>query len=130
VRRDGECHHATARHWSAGQSDCPERVGFAALDRANAEGYSTVSRACRVCVVCCVRRRRNSSVVSAGIPVATVAVDGAANAALLAVRMLAAGTEPLLHAKVLEYQQLLREQVDAKALALDMKGWKQYSSPL
>ena len=53
----------------------------------------------------------------AGIPVATVAVGGARNAGLLAVRILAAGDEALL-ARVRLFQQELRDQALAKGAAL------------
>lgn len=53
----------------------------------------------------------------AGIPVATVAVGGARNAGLLAVRILAAGDEAL-RARMLRFQQDLREQALAKGAAL------------
>jgi 5-(carboxyamino)imidazole ribonucleotide mutase len=45
-----------------------------------------------------------------GIPVATVAIDGAANAALLAVRMLSI-SDAVLDAKMVAYQTTLRDQV-------------------
>lgn len=44
-----------------------------------------------------------------GVPVATVAIDGAANAALLAVRMLALGDEAL-SAKLARHAQAMREK--------------------
>jgi 5-(carboxyamino)imidazole ribonucleotide mutase len=53
----------------------------------------------------------------AGIPVATVAVGGARNAGLLAVRILAAGDEAL-RARMTRFQQDLREQALAKGAAL------------
>jgi 5-(carboxyamino)imidazole ribonucleotide mutase len=53
----------------------------------------------------------------AGIPVATVAVGGARNAGLLAVRILAAGDEAL-RARMAGFQQELREQALAKGAAL------------
>jgi 5-(carboxyamino)imidazole ribonucleotide mutase len=53
----------------------------------------------------------------AGVPVATVAVGGARNAGLLAVRILAAGDERL-RAKMTRFQQDLREQALAKGAAL------------
>jgi 5-(carboxyamino)imidazole ribonucleotide mutase len=49
----------------------------------------------------------------AGIPVATVAVGGARNAGLLAVRILAAADEPL-RARVAEFQAALAETARAK----------------
>jgi 5-(carboxyamino)imidazole ribonucleotide mutase len=53
----------------------------------------------------------------AGVPVATVAVGGARNAGLLAVRILAAG-DAELRAKMTRFQQDLREQALAKGAAL------------
>ena len=53
----------------------------------------------------------------AGIPVATVAVGGARNAGLLAVRILAAA-DPSLRAKMTEFQASLTAQARAKGAAL------------
>ncbi len=53
----------------------------------------------------------------AGIPVATVAVGGARNAGLLAVRILAAA-DPVLREQMLVFQEKLREQAMAKGAAL------------
>ena len=51
----------------------------------------------------------------AGIPVATVAVGGAKNAALLAIRILAT-EDPTLSRKLDQYRETLREAVKAKTL--------------
>jgi 5-(carboxyamino)imidazole ribonucleotide mutase len=56
----------------------------------------------------------------AGIPVATVAVGGARNAGLLAVRILAA-SDPALQQKVLDFQDELRRTAQAKGAALRAK---------
>jgi 5-(carboxyamino)imidazole ribonucleotide mutase len=53
----------------------------------------------------------------AGVPVATVAVGGARNAGLLAVRMLATG-DPSLLARMAQFQAELAESVLAKDAAL------------
>ena len=53
----------------------------------------------------------------AGIPVATVAVGGARNAGLLAVRILAVG-DPVLSARMAEFQAGLRAAAQAKGEAL------------
>jgi 5-(carboxyamino)imidazole ribonucleotide mutase len=53
----------------------------------------------------------------AGVPVATVAVGGARNAGLLAVRILAA-SDDTLRARMARFQQDLREQAQAKGAAL------------
>lgn len=53
----------------------------------------------------------------AGIPVATVAVGGARNAGLLAVRILATA-DPSLRGKMTEFQARLTEQARAKGAAL------------
>ena len=60
-----------------------------------------------------------------GVPVATVAVDGAMNAALLAMKILAASDETLL-AKLNEYKEEMRETVKAKAAKLDEIGYEAY----
>lgn len=52
-----------------------------------------------------------------GVPVATVAVDGAANAALLAVQILAVG-DPSLSKRLAEHKGRMRETVLAKAAKL------------
>jgi 5-(carboxyamino)imidazole ribonucleotide mutase len=49
----------------------------------------------------------------AGVPVATVAIGGARNAGLLAVRILAA-TEPALQARMTDFQDDLRAAAQAK----------------
>lgn len=57
----------------------------------------------------------------AGVPVATVSVGGARNAGLLAVRVLAAGTDPeagRLRAAMTSFQDDLRDQAHAKGAAL------------
>ena len=54
-----------------------------------------------------------------GVPVATVAIDNAANAALLAVRILAL-QDPTLQAKLLTYQQRLREEALSPLQAADI----------
>ena len=56
----------------------------------------------------------------AGIPVATVAVGGARNAGLLAVRILAAG-DPALRSKMEDFQARLADQARAKGAALRAK---------
>lgn len=60
-----------------------------------------------------------------GIPVATVAINGAKNAGLLAVQMLAAFDEDL-SAKVLKYKTDLQESVDQKADKLEKIGYSEY----
>lgn len=60
-----------------------------------------------------------------GVPVATVAVDGAMNAALLAMKILAASDETLL-AKLNAYKEEMRETVKAKAAKLDEIGYEAY----
>jgi len=52
-----------------------------------------------------------------GVPVATVAVGGARNAGLLAVRILAV-TDPALRTKMKDFQARLTEQARAKGAAL------------
>jgi len=60
-----------------------------------------------------------------GIPVATVAIDGAKNAAILAARII--GTSDKKVQKKLElYQKDLAETVERKALKLEKVGHKEY----
>lgn len=61
-----------------------------------------------------------------GIPVATVALDGAKNAGILAAQIL--GSQDLeVRSKIAEYKQSLKEIVEAKAEKLESQGWKNYS---
>ncbi len=55
-----------------------------------------------------------------GIPVATVAVDGARNAGLLAVRILGVG-DPAISAAIVAFQQRLAAEVRAKDAALQAR---------
>lgn len=60
-----------------------------------------------------------------GIPVATVAINGGANAGLLAAKILAVSDGELLQ-KVKEYSKNLKEQVQAKDAKLQQLGYKNY----
>ena len=60
-----------------------------------------------------------------GIPVATVAIDGAKNAAILAAKILAVGDDKIL-AKVKDYAKNLEEQVKTKNARLQEVGYKNY----
>lgn len=60
-----------------------------------------------------------------GIPVATVAINGAKNAGLLAVRMLGSSNNDL-QKKILSYQDELKNQVLDKAEKLEADGYKRY----
>lgn len=61
-----------------------------------------------------------------GIPVATVAINGGANAALLAAKILATSDETLLQ-RLKEYSNRLKEQVQAKDEKLQAVGYQKYS---
>ncbi len=61
-----------------------------------------------------------------GIPVATVAINGGANAALLAARILATSDAEIL-AKLKEYKAELKDQVVAKDKKLAEVGYKNYT---
>lgn len=61
-----------------------------------------------------------------GIPVATVAIDGAANAGILAAKILATSDGELL-AKLKAYKEELKEGVVAKKERLEKVGYKEYS---
>lgn len=60
-----------------------------------------------------------------GVPVATVAVNGAKNAGILALQILATHN-PTLHKKVIAYKEGLRKTVEEKAANLEKHGPKKY----
>ena len=60
-----------------------------------------------------------------GVPVATVAIDGAKNAAILAAKILATSDDALLE-KLVNYTKEMKEQVEAKNTRLQEVGYKQY----
>ena len=60
-----------------------------------------------------------------GIPVATVAINGGANAGILAAKILAT-SDPKLLEKVKAYAQELKEQVEQKDARLQEVGYKAY----
>ena len=60
-----------------------------------------------------------------GIPVATVAINGGANAGLLAAKILAT-SDPALLQKLKDYSAGLKEQVVAKDAKLKEQGYKAY----
>lgn len=60
-----------------------------------------------------------------GIPVATVAINGGANAGLLAAKILATSDAALLR-KLKEYGAKLKEQVEAKDVKLQEIGYRAY----
>ena len=60
-----------------------------------------------------------------GIPVATVAINGGANAGILAAKILAV-SDPELLKRLKAYSEDLKTQVEAKAARLDEIGYKAY----
>ena len=60
-----------------------------------------------------------------GIPVATVAINGGANAGLLAAKILAT-SDPELLERLKQYTKELKEQVEAKDARLKEVGYKNY----
>ena len=60
-----------------------------------------------------------------GIPVATVAISGGANAGLLAAKILATSDDALL-GRLKDYSRQLKEQVEAKDARLQQVGYKDY----
>ena len=60
-----------------------------------------------------------------GIPVATVAINGGVNAALLAAKILAVSDESLLE-KLIAYSEKLKSQVEAKDAHLQEVGYEAY----
>lgn len=61
-----------------------------------------------------------------GIPVATVAINGGANAGILAAKILATSNEEIL-AKLKAYSEEMKEQVVAKDEKLQEVGYKSYT---
>ncbi len=64
-----------------------------------------------------------------GIPVATVAINGALNAGLLAAKILAV-TDEALTERVAAYAEGLREMVESKAEKLETVGYEKYLSEM
>ena len=62
-----------------------------------------------------------------GIPVATVAINGGANAGILAAKILAT-SDPELLQRVKDYAVELKEQVQAKDAKLQETGYKNYNN--
>ena len=62
-----------------------------------------------------------------GVPVATVAIDGAKNAALLAAKILATSDSAMLD-KLKKFTSDMKEQVEAKDAKLQEVGYKNYSN--
>ena len=63
-----------------------------------------------------------------GIPVATVAINGGANAGILAAKILAVADDKLL-ARLKDYSRELKESVQAKDARLQEVGYKNYTNP-
>jgi 5-(carboxyamino)imidazole ribonucleotide mutase len=59
----------------------------------------------------------------AGVPVATVALDGARNAGILAAQIIAS-TDKELAKRLDNFKRTLQEKVETSAKNLDLKGWK------
>jgi 5-(carboxyamino)imidazole ribonucleotide mutase len=62
-----------------------------------------------------------------GIPVATVAIDGAANAGILAAKILATSDKELLE-KLKAYKEELKDSVAAKKEKLERVGYREYNN--
>ncbi len=62
-----------------------------------------------------------------GVPVATVAINGAQNAGLLALQMLGVNDAKLIQ-KIEKYKKELKKTVEKKAKVLEKKGYKKYLS--
>ncbi len=60
-----------------------------------------------------------------GVPVATVAINGAANAALLALQILSLNNKSLSK-QLIAYKDGLKNMVEDKAEQLEKSGWKKY----
>lgn len=64
-----------------------------------------------------------------GIPVATVAINGGANAGILAAKILATSDAELLE-RLKAYSVEMKEEVEAKAAKLDEIGYKAYEAQM
>ena len=64
-----------------------------------------------------------------GIPVATVAINGGANAGILAAKILAPSAADLLE-RLKVYSQEMKEEVEAKAAKLDEIGYNAYQAQM
>ncbi len=60
-----------------------------------------------------------------GVPVATVAINGAKNAGILAAQMIATG-DAALQARIIEYKKKLEKEVLEKAQKIEEKGFEKY----
>ena len=60
-----------------------------------------------------------------GVPVATVAINGGANAGILAAKMLAVSDEELF-GRIKDYARELKENVEGKAEELEALGYKEF----
>lgn len=60
-----------------------------------------------------------------GIPVATVGIDNAKNAALLAIQILAT-SDKSLEEKIINYKKSLSDEIIKKAEKLERIGWEEY----
>ncbi len=59
----------------------------------------------------------------AGVPVATVALNGARNAGILAAQIISSG-DKILAKQLDKFKQSLQKKVETSAKSLDSKGWK------
>jgi 5-(carboxyamino)imidazole ribonucleotide mutase len=59
----------------------------------------------------------------AGVPVATVALNGAKNAGILAAQILGSH-DKTVGKKLDQYKTLLKKKVESTAKNMDLKGWK------
>lgn len=59
----------------------------------------------------------------AGVPVATVALNGAKNAGILAAQIIGA-SDPLIQKRILEFKKRLEEEVLLSVKEIDQKGWQ------
>lgn len=58
-----------------------------------------------------------------GVPVATVALNGAKNAGILAAQILGT-SDKQIQGKILKYKKSLKDKVEEKATKIEEKGWK------
>ena len=86
--------------------------------RASLARTTSVFHLCLKYGCCCLQMPR-------GVPVATVAIGNAANAGLLAVRIISSQSPAILE-KMMDYQEGMKSTVLQKAERLEREGWESY----
>jgi 5-(carboxyamino)imidazole ribonucleotide mutase len=62
-----------------------------------------------------------------GVPVATVAIDGARNAGILAAQIIGASNQ-VMHDKLIAFKKDMKDKVEARSARLEEIGYEEYLS--